>query len=204
MNSFSINQSAAHIPHAIDPNEVALEVPRNLTEPNRAVSREEVVSQLNHLPVDNPPQSGIGLSSGSGIIRDEVQVNQPGGSSGVPVVISQPRRDQPLGMPVLTNNQLSERPSVRHDDSYEDFKSCCREYWQCVKTDDRCVQRARCMTFHGTSVGLTVASGGVYAVGLGVVYCCALFCMSGGNNGPQRNPCSPSMFSKSCFPDCCN
>lgn len=202
MTTLGINQSADHIPHAIDSNEVALVVPRNLTEPNRAVSREEVVSQLNHLPVDNPPQSGIGLSSGSGIIRHETQVNPPGGSSGVPVVIAQARRDQPLGMPVLTNNQLSERRPVRDDHFCEDFKDNCREYWQCVETDDGCVQRTRCLTFHGSSVGLTVASGGLYAVVLGVVYCCALFCISGGNRGGGKNPCSPKTFSKSCLPSC--
>jgi hypothetical protein len=201
-SSFHIDRSAAHIPHAIDLNEVALEVPRNLTEPHREVSREEVVSQLSHLPVDNPPRSGIGLSSGAGIVRHETQVNPPGGSSGVPVVIAQARSDQPLGMPVLTNNQLSERPRARNDDSYEDLKNSCREYWQCVETDDRCVQRARCLTFHGTSLGLTVASGGVYAVGLGVVYCCALFCLSGGNQGGGKNPCLPKTFSKSCLPSC--
>jgi hypothetical protein len=193
-NSFSINRSAAQIPDVIDSHDVVLNE-RSRTLPNL----EEVVSGLERLPVDNPPRSNIGLSNGVGIANHESQVNLPGEPNRGPVVIAQPHSQL-----VLTNNQLSERPPVRHDDSYEDLKTSCREYWRCVKTDDRCVQRARCVTFHGTSVGLTVASGGVYAVGLGVVYCCALFCMSGGNNGPRKNPCSPSLFSKSCLPDCCD
>lgn len=192
-NSFSINRSAVQIPGVIDLNDVALNE-RSLTQPNQ----EEVVSGLERLPVYNPPESNIGLSNGVGIVHHEIQLNLPGVPNGVPVVIAQP----PSLPVVLTNNQLSERPSVRHHDSCEDLRTSCREYWHCVKTDDRSVQRARCMTFHGASAGLTVASGGAYAVGLGLVYCCVLFCIAGGNRGDGKNACSPKTFSKSCLPDC--
>jgi hypothetical protein len=194
-NSFTITRFSARIPDAIDLNDVALNE-RSLTQPNP----EDVVSGLERLPVDNPPQSNIGLSNDVPISDSGIQVNRP--DEPVPVVIAQRRQDQPPGLPVLTNNQLSASRSVCPDDACEELKDCCREYWQCVKTDDRCVQRARCGTFHGASVGLTVASGGLYAVGLGLVYCCWMFVVSGGNRGGGNNPCSPSTFSKSCLPDC--
>lgn len=201
-NSLSINRSAARIPDAIDPHDLTLNE-RSQTAPNQTLpNQEDVVSSLERLPIDNPPQSNIGLSNGVGIAHHNIQVNLSGEPNGVPVVIVQPRRDQPISQIVLTNNQLSERPQARLDDSYDNFKTSCREYWQCVKTDDRSVQRARCVTFHGGSVGMTLASGGLYGAGLCVLYCCVLFCSAGGNHGPGKNPCSPKTFSRSCLPDC--
>lgn len=201
-NSFSIDRSAAHVPDVIDVHDVALNE-QSLALPNQLPNQEDVVSGLERLPINNPPLSNIGLSNnGVGVVPGEIQINLPGEPHGIPVVIVPPRRDQPISHLVLTNNQLSERPQARNDDSFGDFKTSCREYWQCVTTDDRCVQRARCMTFHGASGGLTVASGGLYAAGLCTVYCCALFCIAGGNHGSGKNPCSPKTFSRSCLPDC--